>query len=186
MIVASPAQCIKPPRQAKPGRSIVGKFRESIALTDKDEMPFALTTKVKIALQGGDVLQTKLADQESRDSFGDFEISVRKRAEKPGRPKHECKAETVVVTAQPIDDFPIASVQVKIPRQLVRGRSGGKIGITLPLLIRQVAGGHIVRNSGLLRRVNGARKFKDIFLAKYLCGSRHFSNMFCEAREGVA
>ena len=35
MIVASPAQCIKPPRQAKPGRSIIRKFCETIALTDK-------------------------------------------------------------------------------------------------------------------------------------------------------
>ena len=101
-------------------------------------------------------------------------------------PKHERKAETVVVTAQPIDDLPIASVQVEIPRQLVPGRSGGKIGIALPLLIGQVAGGHIVRNLGLLRRVNGAQKTRDIFLAKHLCGSPHFSNMFCEAREAVA
>jgi hypothetical protein len=51
----------------------------------------------------------------------------------------------------------------------------------LPLLIGQVARGHIVRNLGLLRRVSGARKMLDIFLAKYLCGSQDFSNMFCEA-----
>jgi hypothetical protein len=51
----------------------------------------------------------------------------------------------------------------------------------LSLLIGQVAGGHIVRNLGLLRRVRGARKMLDIFLAKYLCVSRYFSNMFCEA-----
>jgi hypothetical protein len=51
----------------------------------------------------------------------------------------------------------------------------------LPLLVGQVAGGHIVRNLRLLRRVRGARKMLDIFCAKYLCGSRDFSNMFCEA-----
>jgi hypothetical protein len=51
----------------------------------------------------------------------------------------------------------------------------------LPLLIGQVAGGHIVRNLGLLRRESGARKMQDIFRAKYLCGSRDFSNMFCQA-----
>jgi hypothetical protein len=56
----------------------------------------------------------------------------------------------------------------------------------LPLLIGQVAGGHIVRNSGLLRKLNGAQKTQHIFLAKYLCGSLHFSNMFCEAREATA
>ena len=37
-----------------------------------------------------------------------------------------------------------------------------------------------------LGQVNEARKTQHIFLAKYLCGSRHFSNMFCEAREAVA
>jgi hypothetical protein len=51
----------------------------------------------------------------------------------------------------------------------------------LPLLIGQVAGGHIVRNLGLLRRVRGARKTQGIFPAKYLCGSLDFSNIFCEA-----
>jgi hypothetical protein len=64
---------------------------------------------------------------------------------------------------------------------LVWGRRSGKIGVVLALLVGQVAGGHIVRNLGLLRRVRGARKMLDIFLAKYLCGSPDFSNMFCEA-----
>ena len=36
------------------------------------------------------------------------------------------------------------------------------------------------------RRVNGARKRQAISLAKYLCGSRHFSNRFCEARGAFA
>ena len=40
--------------------------------------------------------------------------------------------------------------------------------------------GHIVRNLQHLRRVKRAQKFKGFFLAKYLCGSGHFSNMFCE------
>jgi hypothetical protein len=61
------------------------------------------------------------------------------------------------------------------------GRSGGEIGIALSLFVGQVAGGHTVRNLGLLRRGSGARKTLDIFLAKYLCGSQHFSNMFCGA-----
>ena len=91
----------------------------------------------------------------------------------PGRSQHERKAEAVVVAAQPIDDLPVASVQVEIPRQLIRRRSGGKIGIALPLLVGQVAGGHIVRNFRLLRRVNESRKTRDIFLAKYLCGSHY-------------
>ena len=136
---------------------------------------------IKIALEAGVFLQTKLADQESRDRAGDFKISAREGAEEPGRSQHERKAQPIVVAAKPIGDLPIPAVQMEIPRQLVRGRSGGKIGIALPLLIRQVAGGHIVRNLGLLRKANGARKFKDFFLAKYLCGSRHFSNRFCEA-----
>jgi hypothetical protein len=55
----------------------------------------------------------------------------------------------------------------------------------LPLLIGQVACGHIVRNLALLRRVNGSRKTRDIFLAKHLCESQHFSNRFCEARRAV-
>jgi hypothetical protein len=50
----------------------------------------------------------------------------------------------------------------------------------LPLLIGQVAGGHIVRNLALLRRVKRARKTQDISPAKYLCGSQHFSNRFCK------
>ena len=132
MIIATPAQRIKPSGQAKPGRSVVGKFCETIALTDQAEMPFALTTKGKIVLERGLFLQTKLADQESRDRGGDFKISARKDAEKPGRPKHERKAEAVVVTTQPIGDLPITTVQVEIPRQLVRGGSGGEIGIALP------------------------------------------------------
>jgi hypothetical protein len=71
-------------------------------------------------------------------------------------------------------------------RQLVRRRISGKTGVALPLLIGQVAGGHIVRNLAFLRRVNGARKTQGISLAKYLCGSRDFSNRFCEARGALA
>jgi DNA invertase Pin-like site-specific DNA recombinase len=40
---------------------------------------------------------------------------------------------------------------VEILRQLIRRRSGSKIGIALPLLIGQVAGGHIVRNFGVMK-----------------------------------
>jgi hypothetical protein len=182
MVVTTPAQCIKPSGQAEPSRSVISKFREAITFADQGEMAEALTVlEVKIAIEAGGFLQTKLADQESRDRTGDFDISARKDADESCRSQHERKAEAIVVAAQPVGDLPVASVQVKIPRQLVRGRSGGKIGISLPLLIRQVARGHIVRNLGLLRRVEEARKTQDIFLAKYLCGRSHFSNIFCEA-----
>ena len=182
MVVAAPAQCIKPSGQTKPGTSVVSEFREAITLADQGEMAKALTVlKVKIATEAGDFLQTKLVDQESRDRTGNFDISARKDADESRRSQHEREAEAVVVATQPVDDLPITSVQVEIPRQLIRRRSGGKIGIALPLLIGQVAGGHIVRNLGLLRRESGARKMQDIFRAKYLCGSRDFSNMFCQA-----
>jgi hypothetical protein len=150
-------------------------------------MAEALTVlKVKIAIEAGGFLQTELVDQESRNRIGNFDISARKDADKSCRSQHERKAEAVVVAAQPVGDLPVTSVQVEILRQLIRRRCGGKIGIALPLLIGQVAGGHIVRNLALVRRVNGARKRQDISLAKYLCGRRHFSNMFCEARGAVA
>ena len=44
--------------------------------------------------------------------------------------------------------------------------------------------GHIVRNLEVLRRGSGAQKTLDIFLAKYLCGSQYFSNMFCKRQRG--
>jgi hypothetical protein len=91
-----------------------------------------------------------------------------------------------VVSTQIIGDFPVTSVQVEILRQLIRRRSGSKIGIALPLLIGQVAGGHIVRNLRLLRRINETRKTWDIFLAKYLCGSHYICNMFCNAGKARA
>jgi hypothetical protein len=56
----------------------------------------------------------------------------------------------------------------------------------LPLLIGQVAGGHIARNLGLLWWVREARRLKDFFLAKYLCESVCFSNMFRTAFRGLA
>jgi hypothetical protein len=83
-----------------------------------------------------------------------------------------------VVATQSVGDLPVGSVQMEIPGQLIRRRISGKTGIALPLLIGQVAGGHIV--------LNGARKRQAISLAKYLCGSRHFSNRFCEARGAFA
>ena len=43
MIVAAPAQRIKPSGQAKPGRSIVREFREAVTLADQGEMADALT-----------------------------------------------------------------------------------------------------------------------------------------------
>jgi hypothetical protein len=46
-----------------------------------------------------------------------------------------------------------------------------------------VAGGHIVRNLGLLRRVRAARKTQGIFPAKYLCEIPYFCNIFCSASE---
>ena len=182
VVVAAPAQCIKPSGQTKPGTSVVSEFREAITLADQGEMAESLTVlKVKIAIEAGGFLQTELTDQESRDRTGDFDIGARKDADESCRSQHERKAEAVVVAAQPVGDLPVASVQVEVPRQLIRRGSGGKIGIALPLLVGQVAGGHIVRNLRLLRRVRGARKMLDIFCAKYLCGSRDFSNMFCEA-----
>ena len=132
-----------------------------------------------------DPLQAKLADQESRDRSGNFKISTREDAEEPGRSQHECKAQAVMVAAEPVDDLAVASVQVEILRQLIRRRGDGKIGIALPLLVGQVAGGHIVRNLRLLRRVNEARKTCDTFLAKYLCESHYICNMFCSGREAV-
>jgi hypothetical protein len=76
----------------------------------------------------GPFLQTKLADQESRDRARDFEISTGEDAEEPGRSQHERKAQAIVVSTQPIGDLAVASVQVEILRQLIRRRSGGKIG----------------------------------------------------------
>ena len=123
MIIATPAQRIKPSGQAKPGRSIVGKFREAITISNQCEVPFALTPEAKIALEGRPPLQTKLADQESRYRTGDFDISARKGAEEPGRSQHECKAEAIVVASQPIGELPVALVEMKIPRKLVLGGS---------------------------------------------------------------
>ena len=135
LVIATPAQRIKPSGQAKPGRSIVGKFRKAITLTDQYKMAFALTPEVKITFEGRIFLQTKLVDQETRYRDGDFEIDAGKDADELGRSQHECKAEAIMVASQPIDDLPIASVQMEILRQLVRRRSGGKICIALPLLI---------------------------------------------------
>ena len=187
MVVAAPTQCIKPSGQAKPGRSVVCEFGEAVTLADQGEMAEALAVvKVKIAVEVWSFLQTELIDQESRDRTGDFDIGARKDADASCRSQHERKAEAVVVAAQPVGDLPVASVQVEIPRQLIRRGSGGEIGIALPLLVGQVAGGHIVRNLGLLRRVRGAQKTLEIFLAKYLCGSHYICNMFCNARKALA
>ena len=120
MIIATPAQRIKPSGQTKPGRSIVRKFRKAITLTDQGKMPDALAIMVKIALERGPFLQIKLADQESRDRARDFESSTGEDAEEPGRPQHERKAQAVVVSTQPIGDLAVASVQMKILRQLIR------------------------------------------------------------------
>ena len=82
MVVAAPAQCIKPSGQTKPGTSVVSEFREAITLSDQGEMAKALTVlKVKIATEAGDFLQTKLVDQEKRDRTGNFDISARKDAD---------------------------------------------------------------------------------------------------------
>ena len=182
MVVATPAQRIQPSGQAEPGRSVAGELGEAVALADQGEMADALTAVVEIALELGFRLKPKLVDQESRDWARDVAISARKGAQEPGRSKHEGKAEAVVVAAQPIDDLPVASVQMEIPRQLVRGRSGGETGIALPLLIGQVTGGHGVRNLGHSQGRGGQLKFHAFFFAKHLCGTWMFSNMFCKAR----
>ena len=145
-------------------------------------MPDALAIFViEITIEAWRGLQVKLADQESRYRTGNGKINTGEDAEEPGRSQHEREAEAIVIATQSIGDLPVGSVQVEIPRQFIRGRFSGKTGIVLPLLIGQVAGGHIVRNLGHLRSVRGARKMLDICLAKYLCGSRDFSNRFCEA-----
>jgi hypothetical protein len=100
------AQHIKPSGQAKSGRSIVGEFGKAVALTDKGEVPFALTSKVKIALEGRTLLQTEFADQESRYRAGDFDIGAGKGAKKSGRSQHEREAEAIVVATQSIGDLP--------------------------------------------------------------------------------
>lgn len=141
---------------------------------------------IEITLEGWRGRQTKLADQESRYRTGNGKINTGEGAEKPGRSQHEREAEAIVIATQSIDNFSVGSVQMEIPRQLFRGRFSGKTGIALPLLIGQVAGGHIVRNLALLRRVNGSQKTRDNSLSKYLCGSQHFSNRFCEASKAPA
>ncbi len=186
VVVAAPAQCINPPGQAKPGRSVVRELREAVTFSYQYKMPFALAPEVEIALEGRDLLQAKLAAQESRDSTGNLDIGAGEGADASRRSQHEREAEAVVVAAQPVGDLPVASVQVEVPRQLIRRGSGGEIGIALPLLVGQVAGGHIVRNLRLLRRVNETRKTRVIFLAKYLCESHYICNMFCKAREARA
>ena len=123
VVVAAPAQSIKPSGQAKPGRSVVCEFREAVTLADQGEMAEALTVvKVKIAIEAGGFLQTELINQESRDRTGDFDIGARKDADASCRSQHERKAEAVVVAAQPVGDLPVASVQVEVSRQLIRGR----------------------------------------------------------------
>jgi hypothetical protein len=184
VVVSTPTQCIQPSGQTKSGRSVVCEFHEAVTLTDQCEMAEALTVlKVKIAIKAGGFLQTELIDQESRDRTRYFDIGARKDADASRRSQHERKAEAVVIAAQPVGDLSVASVQMEVPRQLIRRGSGGKIGIASPLLVGQMAGGHIVRNFRLLRRVNETRKTRDIFLAKYLCGSHHICNMFCNVRK---
>ena len=186
MVVTAPAQCIQPSGQAEPGWSVVGKLGEAVALADQGQVAKALPAVVEIALEPGLWRQPQLTDQESRDRLRDIAVGAGKGAQEPGRSEHEAKAQAVVVTTQLIDDFPIAAVQVEIPRQFVRRWCGGEPGVVLPLLVGQVASGHGVRNLGLLRGVKGARKMLNIFLAKYLCGSLCFSNMFCEAARAPA
>jgi hypothetical protein len=91
-----------------------------------------------------------------------------------------------MITTQPIGDLPVTSVQMEIPRQLIRRRRDGKIGVALSLFIGQVAGGHIARNLRLSRRSVAIRKMQDIFLAKHMCGSDDFSTMFCNVRAALA
>jgi hypothetical protein len=117
VVVAAPAQRIKPSGQAEPGRSVVSKFREAITLADQYKMPFALTPKVEITLEGRTPLQTKLADQKGRYGARDFEIGAGEDTEKSRRSQHECEAEAIVVASQPIDDLAVTSVQVEILRQ---------------------------------------------------------------------
>ena len=143
-------------------------------------------SSTRLSRRVGIWFQTKLVDQEDHDRTGNFDISAGKDPEKPGRSQHERKAEAVVIATQSIDDLPVASVQMEIPRQLIRRRSGGEIGIALPLLVGQVAGGHTVRNLGVLRRSGRTQETQDFFLAKFICGSHYFSNMFCNAREALA
>ncbi len=140
-------------------------------------MAKALAAVVEIALEPDLWWQPQLADQESRDWLGDVAIGAGKGAQEPRRSEHEGKAEAVVAATQPIDDLPVASVQVEIPRQLVRGGCGGKTGIALPLLVGQVAGRHGVRNLGHLRQRRGQLKPHAFFFAKHLCGNQGFSTI---------
>jgi hypothetical protein len=94
----SNTRSIKPSDQAKSGRSIVDEFGKAITLTDKGQVPFALTSKVEIALEGRTLLQTEFADQESRYRAGDFDIGAGKDAEKSGRSWHERETEAIRVS----------------------------------------------------------------------------------------
>jgi hypothetical protein len=186
VVIATPAQRIQPAGQAKPSPSVVGKLGKAIALANQGEMAKTLAVVVELALEPSLWFQSELVDQKRRDRAGDIKIRVGKGAQEPGRSQHERKAEAIVFTPQSVDDLPIASVQMKIPRQLIRGRSGRKTGKALPLLIGQVAGGHTVRNLGDLQQRKGQLKSFAFFFAKHLCGNRHFSNRFCEARDVLA
>ena len=73
-------------------------------------MPYALTAKVKIALERGSLFQTELADQEDHHGCGDLEIGAREDAQEPGRTQHEGEAEAIMVASQPIGDLPVAPV----------------------------------------------------------------------------
>ena len=75
VIVATPAQRVKPSGQAKPGRSIVSKLGKAITLSDQGEMPNALAIfMIEITLEAWRGLQAELADQESRYGTGNSKI----------------------------------------------------------------------------------------------------------------
>ena len=106
-------------------------------------------------------------------------LLVEKRAEAAGGPQHHCKAQTVVLPAQPLNEIQVRGVQMKIARQGVGRWRARETAVASALLIAQNSNSHVLQNSTLLKERIVANRINALGFAKTLCVIKDFREYFC-------
>jgi hypothetical protein len=128
----------------------------------------------------------QLTRQACENQRWNVRASIRKDADEPCGAEHQRKAEAIVVATEIAHDQAIRLIEMKIPREFVRGGIPSKSRILSTLLVSQKLDGHFSQNSSLLRSQAAPRKTKALRFAKNPCGIKNFRDNFCNSQGGAA
>ena len=184
-IVPAPTQGIEPPGQPETCNGIVAEVGEAAVRPDEGQVPNA-PASLEIGFHAGRGLEGELLDHRRQDRRGDLGRRNGKCPQKSGARQHHREAEPIVVATQRSDEIVIGSVQMEVSGELVGRWFAIEAGKALTLGVREVTGGHDVRNFQHLRRGRKVPRNMTNSFAKHMREIESFCSEFRTAVEVAA